>query len=450
MSGSACPACGASAAEGARYCRLCGAALGLADHGPGPSIGPAATGSIHHDAPSRWWLAGAALLVVLGVGWVAVRSVGRDPATDSAAPSTTADSTPDSTPDSTADTAAESTESSTAESGSADASSGVRVVEEGSGPVLGRAVGWSVLVGDPYSGGGLWRLDLDSGRLLRYPKVAGGPLAVAGDRLLLMDTDLEDGTGALSAVPLDDPSRQPPVPVAGPANVGPFTAPAVGPAEGDGGGAVWIFDYGPGTARWVLVSLTTGEMIDEVVVGTAFSSGAVWGAGPELATSGNGGLFRRDGDDYRLVVPGRTVVAVGGDVLIQTCSSPSDCRMSWVDSDAGQAVDRPIPPLDDDSLWWQGLVPGSDRFVSGRRAERAIEEPQVVLFDLVTSRLIDLGSTAGRGVVASPDGRFLFTSGFGDTSELQMAIYDVEAGESYPLAGSPPVANAQAVFVPNG
>lgn len=435
MSAPSCPACGAPAADGARYCRLCGAALGSdADTGV---IVPAAGGSVRRDAPSRWWLAGVALAVVLGVGWAAFSSVGDDPA----APATDPASTEDTAPSTTADTEVD-------DATTRPPPSDTLVVEEGAGPVLGRPVGWSVLVADPYGGAGLWRLDLDTGRLLRYPRVDGAPMAVVGDRLLLIDNDIDDGTAALSVVPLDDPTG-PPVSVPSPEQAVAFAVRPAGPGEGDGD-AVWVYDFGPGAARWVLLDLGTGQAIDEVVLGDG-AGGLVWGAGPELATAGGQGLFRRVGDDYRLVSPGRPMVAVDGDVLMQTCPSPTDCRMTWVDGDSGEVVDHPIPPPGDGALWWQGLVPGSDRFLGGQRTLAPLQTPVVELFDLETGRSITPGITMVGNVTASPDGRLLLMSGASDpTSEMQLAIYDVESGTSYPLAGSPPILNLQAVFVPNG
>ena len=97
-------------------------------------------------------------------------------------------------------------------------------------------------------------------------------------------------------------------------------------------------------------------------------------------------------------------------------------------------------------------MPGSDRFLTGLRTTEPTQPPRVELFDLETGRSIEPGSTRGWGwgVTASPDGRLLFTSGpSAATSETQLAIYDVESATSYPLPGSPPMANLQAVFVPN-
>ncbi len=450
MSGT-CPACLAPAGAGARFCRSCGAALGL-DTGfnPGPEAGPGddgpasagvptATVSVRRDAPTRWWLAAAAVAIVLAAGWAVSRSGGGrgDAATEDSATEESAPPSTDATTDPTTDTTARS-----AANGGTTAT--MRVVDEGEGPTLGRPVGWSVVVGDPYdSGGGLWWLDLDTGRLLRYPKVDGGPLLAVGDRLVMMEAP-PSGIGGLSlrSISLRDPTADP-VPFQTPTTVSTFSPVPASVSGPRAGGGVWVYDEGP-EPHWLLLSVESGAVLDEVPGG----GGIVSGRGPELATSSSWGLYRRTGGGYRLVAPGRPVTAAGTDVLLETCSSPMDCRLGWVDEVSGEAVDRPAPPADP-AFWWQGLVPGGDRYLTGQRQGDDQYQFDPVVFDLVTGRVLDFEGI-GQGVASSPDGRFLLTADQFGPSPAGLVIYDAETGTAHPVGSPGQIGNAQAVFVPNG
>lgn len=444
MSG-ACPACLAPAGAGARFCRSCGAALDLdAGFDPGSELGPgdgpatmAAPVSLRRDASARWWLTVVAVVVVLAAGWAVTRSGGD-------AGEATADSVADSAPPATDAVTGPTTDATSRPTTNGGTTATMRVVDEGEGPVLGRPVGWSVVLGDPYNtGGGLWRLDLDTGRLLRYPKVDGGPLLAVGDRLVMMDAaGSPDGGFSLGSISLRDPTAEP-VPFMTRATVSMFSpvpASASGPRAG---GGLWVYDDGP-DPHWLLLSVESGTVLDEVAGG----GGIVSGRGPELATSASWGLYRRTGDGYRLVAPGRPVVAAGTDVLLETCSSPTDCRLGWVDEVSGETVDRPAPPADP-AYWWQGLVTGGDRFLTGQRMGDEQYQFNPVVFDLVTGQILEFEGV-GQGLASSPDGRFLLTADLYGPSSAGLVIYDAETGTAQPLGEPGQVGDTAAVFVPNG
>ncbi len=441
-----CPACLAPAGAGARFCRSCGAALGLdAGFDPGSEAGlgdgPAALAaplSVRRDAPTRWWVAVVAMVVVLAAGWAVTRSGGD-------ASDATADGVADSAPPATDAAATEPTTDATSRpTTSGGTAPTMRVVDEGEGPVLGRPVGWSVVVGDPYNvGGSLWRLDLDTGRLVRFPEVDGGPLLAVGDRLVMagLTSSSPDGGFSLRSISLSDPTADP-VPFQAPATVSIFSSVPASSSGPRAGGGLWVHDDGL-DPHWLLLSVETGTVLDEVPGG----GGIVPGRGPELATSASWGLYRRAGDGYRLVTPGRPVASAGTDVLLETCSSPMDCRLAWVDEVSGETVERPVPPTDP-AFWWRGLVPGSDRYLTGQRLG---DQPYLfnpVVFDLVTGRMLDFDGV-GQGIASSPDGRFLLTADLYGPSPAGLVIYDAETGTPHPLGAPGQVGDTAAVFVPN-
>jgi len=439
----------------ARYCRHCGAALGLSaafdagpalDLGPGSasSAGPAAADAVRRDATSaRRWIGGAAVAAaMLALAWALARP------TDGGSAERTADTAPAGATDGTLPSSTTTTTRAGYRDLSQEPPPDSRVVAEGDGPVLGRRVGWSLLVGDSYDpyGRGLWRIDLDTGREVDYPEVDGGPVLVVGDRLLLLDVNFEDGTSSLRSVLADDP--------AGP--VGPTTLQvphidhpgAIVPADPATGGDVWARSDDGSSSHWLLLDAVTGAVLDEISPGPGGSLGSP--GGPDLASAADRGVYRRDGNGgFQRLASGRPIVVAGGDVLVQACSSPTTCRLEWVSATDGGRVDRPVPPGDQDH-WWFGLVAGSERFLNGlRRTSDTDQREMGVVFDLVAGRTIDTGSE-GLGVASTPDGRYLFmASDYGPSGEV-MSIHDAETGETFPVPRPTGVGNAQAVFVPNG
>lgn len=453
-----CAACAAAVAGvDDRFCRTCGAALALgadlgprADPAPDPGQVASTVEAVRRDAPTRWWLAAVAVLAVLAAGWAATRSGGGGGATVDREQAALDDGTVGGSPASS--DAPSLTEPSLAEPdasgpGASEPPRTVRVEEEGTGPVLGRPVGWSLLMGSAYDlGASLHRLDLDTGQLLRYKEVDGGPVLLIGDRLVLLSSRPELGTGSIRTVAVADPGGDP-VSLDGPGAVTPEAVVAADPATG---GGLWVYQTNSSTARWTRFDGSTGEMLDEVAVGSAASGRPVPGSGPELATSGSSGVFRwATGDGYRLLAPGRPMAAVGGDVLVQSCSSPLDCSLTWIDGSSGEPVDRPVPP-DDERVYWYGLVPGSDRYLSGQRWTDGPPFIEGVIVDLTTGRLLELDRPR-QGIASSPDGRYLVAIDYFGPAE-QVVVYDAETGAVDPLELPPTFTygGGQMLFVPNG
>lgn len=445
MTAGRCPACGGSATAGARFCRSCGAALGLdgdrsAPAGPAGDGGPAAAvTSLRRDAPSRWWLAAAALVVAVMVGAWAVSGVGRDDTTASPRPGSTApgDDGTSATPVPTVDGGVD---------GGASGNAPLEVVK-GGGPVLGRPVGWSLVLGDSSSPNqGLWRYDLDTGRMVDHPGVSGGPVLAIGDRVVLVlfatGAPGQAGTSASVQVVDADSLTVGAVTVApGQALAYPGLAVAAEPGAGD---AFWLYDFASFAPRWYLVGTADGEQLQTVDAALS-NSGVVAGAGPEVAGSPSGGVFRRTGDGYRLVAPGQPVAARGHDVLVRSCSSPTECSLAWVDRDSGQAVDRPVPAVGDDQDQYLGGVPGSDRYLVVQDGIYGPAPSPAVVLDLDTGRAVDI-SPGNQALAASPDGRYLVIGD--DMGSRSPVILDVETGERHEVPRLS-MTNVAAVFVPN-
>lgn len=452
-----CAACAAAVAGvDDRFCRACGAALALgadlvprADPASEPGPVAATAEAVRRDAPTRWWLAAVAVLAVLAAGWAVTRSGGGGGDTTDREQAALNDGTTDPSPtssDGPSPTDSSSTEPAAGEPVAGEPPSTVRVVDEGAGPVLGRPVGWSVLMGDAFDlGARLQRLDLDTGQMLRYTEVTGGPALLIGDRFVLVSLDADLGT-AIRTVAVADPAGDT-VTLDGPGFTTPGAVVAADPATGSG---LWVYETNSSTARWTRFDDVTGEMLDEVAVGAAASGRPVAGAGPELATSGSSGVFRwATGDGYGLLAPGRPIAAVGGDVLVQSCSSPLVCPLAWIDGASGEPVDRPLPPADG-QVFWYGLVPGSDRYLSGQRWTDGPAFVEGVIVDLVTGRVLELDRPR-HGIASSPDGRYLVAIDYFGPSQ-QAVVYDAETGAVDPLELPPAFAygGGQMLFVPNG
>ncbi len=440
MTAGRCPACRGSVSEQARFCRSCG--VGLDNR-------PQLAARLRRDAPSRWWLAAAVaalVLAVIGGTWAASRAgdgPGAGPEAGAAAsgsrgtdPSGMDDDGP---PPSGSDEAAE---------GPVEVEAVLEVVK-GTGPVLSRPVGWSLVLGDLYRPGqGLWRLDLDTGRLVEFPAISGGPVLAVGDRVVLVTTDVDsieaDGAaGTVQVVNAADPTVGT---VAISEDEEPAAASPLVWADPGDGETFWLYSGDTLDARWRLFGLDGGERQDAIEAGP-FGIGLVPGAGPEVATSLGGGVFRRVGDGYRLVAPGRPIAAQGHSVLVVSCSSPTECTLGWIDRDSGQAVDRPVPALGDALGEFGGsIIPGSDRYLFVVRGGSRAGPGLPVLVDLDTGRTVEL-EVGDRPLASSPDGRYLVV--IDDHGTSQPVMIDLESGERLGLA-RPAITNVAAVFVPNG
>lgn len=376
--------------------------------GPGPGRPP--------SGERRWprlWLAVPAGVLVLAVALWAVGRSGADPddAGDTAPPgaSTTQPGAADAD-----DTAAGSDEPATTET-TADPATIPTYDAEAGGPVLGRPIGWSLLIGDSFQTP-LGRLDLDTGERVDFEGVTAAPVAALDGHLVLQEEG-ESGT-TLRIVPVDDPAAEGIEILASQSSFGPQWP--VVPA-GDGG--LWIYDDTDGTTTWRLIRLRDGKLLDEVPAPSSFQVYPVSGGGPEVTTSTSGGVYRRDGTGYRLISPGRPVTVHQGAVLVTICSAPADCQLQWLDADTGEPVERPLPPAGAaPGVTWAGMIDDAGRFLIGYRLTGPTGSYALALFDRDRQRVtaVDLDDFSG-GLAASPDGRYLAATG-----PRGITIYDAD------------------------
>lgn len=459
-----CPGCGASTEVGDRFCTGCGEALSAPSPASDGAGHPAATDetptavdepellladtatsrALTHDAASRRGgpSVGVWAVVVVGIVMVgiAVWAIGRagadrpDTGPESAArdDGSTGDPPPATT---TAPTERAGTDDTVTDQGT------VATYDPGDpadvGPVMGQETGWSLIVGSRFYPG-LERIDLDTGEQVSYDEAIGAPI-LAVDGTLVLQRDADDGTATLYLVPLDDPAADG-APVAVGAQTSGFSQ-TVFPA-GDGG--LWVYARTPEATTWRLVRLRDGKQIDELPAPAANQVSPVSGGGPFVVTSPAGGLYRRDGDGFRLVSSGSPITVHRDAALVRVCSSPSACRLQWIDVDTGEAVDRTLPPVDDVD-GWSGVVDPAGRFLVGWRLGVGAADIETVLYDLDEERVVDPQGGFGDGLLAAtPDGRYLAFSG-----PDAVRVYDAEEGRTVDvrLRGD---GMDGAVFVANG
>ena len=466
-----CPACGAATDVGDRYCAGCGEGLaaafptaGAADRsaaGEGPTgldepelllADTAASRTVADDVrpPGRGPSAGVWSAVVLGIVVVglAVWAIGRAGPDGGAATGGTVPATSTTGPASSGGTATDGTATDgtatdgTATDGTAADDPAVARYDpddpDDVGPVLGRGVGWSLIGGSRFTPG-LVRIDLDTGDQVRFDDVTGAPL-LALDGTLVLQNDEDDGSTALRLVPLDDPA-------ADGATVavelsGPWADWPVFPA-GDGG--LWVYNSTIEATTWRLVRLRDGRQIDEVAAPPANQVLPLSGGGPFVSTSSAGGLYRREGDGFRLVSPGSPITVDQDAALVQMCDSPATCQLQWIDVDSGQVLDRALPPTDGVDGWIRAADPAG-RFLVGWRADGdGPDSSQLLLYDLERQRMVKPLTGWDNGLVAAtPDGRYL---AFAGTDAIR--IYDADEDRMVDLSMTGDSID-YAVFVPNG
>lgn len=446
---------------GDRFCPACGAALaglGLAgdqqagwtsSDSPdepellGLEMAPAEPG-LGRPLPGdrRWprmWLAVPAGVLVMAVAlWAVGRTgAGLDDTGDTAPPA--ASTTQPAAADADADDApAASDEPATTET-TADPASIPTYDAEAGGPVLGRPIGWSLLIGDSFQTP-LERLDLDTGERVDYEGVLAGPVAALDGHLVLQDQD-DAGLTTLRIVPLDDPTGEGIEILTSDSGFGPQWP--VAPA---GDGRLWLYGDTGGTTTWRLIRLQDGKRLDEVPAPSAWQVYPVPGGGPDVATSTSGGVYRRDGTGYRLISPGRPITVHQGAVLVTSCSAPADCQLQWLDADTGEPVERPLPPAGAaPGVQWAGMIDDTGRFLLGYHPTGPAGEYTFVLFDGDRQRVIDvdLDDLSG-GLAASPDGRYLAAAG-----QRGVTIYDADQ-DRWITVRRASYAGASVVFVANG
>lgn len=389
---------------------------------------------VRRAGAARLWLGLAAATVAVAIGAWAVSRVGspsdeRTSPAANTAPPTSADR--DAGGDTSRTPAPPTTELS-------EDTGPTAVTTSGEGAVLGQPVGWSLLYGSSFErGGDLTRLDLDTGAEVRHGEVDGGPALVVGPWLVL-DESGSGGGSTFHIVPLADPARAG-VEVEQPTVFGPWNLP-VSDGSDD---AMWLYRSDTVSASWQRIRMTDGTVIDEVPAAPFIEAPPVPGGGPDVATSGSGGVYRRVDGSYRFLAPGRPMVVSDGAVLIRDCSSPLACGERWIDLDDGQPVDRLLPP--EDSISWQQLLPGSDRFLFGWRLESGFEGAnRVAVFDLDEGRLIEPHSGSMGTAAASPDGRVVAFD-----TEAGIELYDLVQDRWF-VAPRPDTGTLSLAFLSNG
>ncbi len=418
---------------GDRFCSACGAALaglGLVDDRPagwavsdsldepellGLETALAEPGDGRPPPGGRRWPrlrvgVPAGVLVLAVALWALGRSGAGPGDTGDTAPPGASTTQPDADPDD----APAASEPATTET-TADPATIPTYDADAGGPVLGRPIGWSLLIGDSYQTP-LERLDLDTGERVDYEGVTAAPVAALDGHLLLQQEN-EAGT-TLRIVPMDDPAAEGIEVLASGSGFGPQW-----PVVPAGDGRLWLYGDTDGATTWRLIRLRDGKLLDEVPAPSAFQVYPVPGGGPDVATSTSGGVYRRDGTGYRLVSPGRPVTVHQGAVLVTTCSAPAACQLQWLDAGTGEPVERPLPPAGAAlGVEWVGMVDDAGRFLLGYRPTGPAGAYTFVLFDRDRQRVIDVGlDDFSGGLAASPDGRYLAATGL-----RGLTIYDAD------------------------
>lgn len=378
--------------------------LGL--HGVGSSE-LVVSDSLQRQGSSRLWMGVAAVVLAVAAGAWAVGRVGSAGPEGSAG---TQSSAPATEPDAAATDPSIGGDD-TAANGQPGTTDGIRITEEttttadgASGePVLGRPVGWALLLGSPFGGSdSLERIDLDTGIETSFDGAAHGAPVLIGGRLVLV-TGADTGSPKLRIVPLADPTTGGPEVAMGDAvSPLPYSWPFHPGPDGD---TFWLYVAKDGEAVWRLIRSSDGELVEEMAAGKPYDAPPVPGAGPDVVTSGGGGVYGRDGDGgYRFITGGRPLAVSDGSVLVQSCTGPAACQKRWVSVASGAPVDRPIPP--DDGTFWFYVVPGSDRYLYGRRQTSGFDAVAVI-FDLDTGRVIESQHSISGGVATTPDSRII-------------------------------------------
>lgn len=456
MEATQCPVCALPTDTGDRFCTACGEALAVPAAAPASSLSvddPLDEPELLHLAPASgrqgpergarrgpgarmWGAIGAGVLAVAIAAWAIGRAGGEradgvgldEPAPTSSTPTSSTPATSVSVTDVAATDAPDPSSAANAPTYDADAG----------GPVLGRPVGWSLFIGDPYQTR-LERLDLDTGERLDYEGVTSAPVAALDGRLMLLDQQEAEAT--LRIVPVDDPAAEGIEIMTSGSSFG-----SQWPLAPGGDGALWLYGESAGATTWRLVRIRDGKLLDEVAAPPSFQVYPVAGGGPDVATSTSGGVYRRDGTGYRLISPGRPVAVNQGVVLVTTCSTPIDCRLQWLDAETGEPADRPLPPAGGvPGVEWSAVVDPAGRFLVGYLRISPTGAYRLVLFDRDRDRVIevDLDAFYG-GLAASPDGRFLAA-----TSNRGLVLYDADQ-ERWTTVRRASYEGASVVFVANG
>ncbi|MDH3679689.1 MAG: hypothetical protein OEV40_07035 [Acidimicrobiia bacterium] len=268
------------------------------------------------------------------------------------------------------------------------------------GPVLGREVGWSLWYG---SSNRLRKIDLDTGEITEYD-IRGTPVHADGGWLVLRGSNFS----SLDSVPIDDPDGREPVELAGSENTG---FPLV---RGEEPGTAWLLAGSFDDLRIKLVRLADGEVLSEFESTPLF----FWLAGgvPLLIATADGGIFERNGTSFQKVADGGLIAAGDDHVLISRCSSPTACRLEWLDRPSFEPIDRPVPS---GSSYFNG-------WLSPRGRVLAVSDwGAYELFDVERGHDVELEIEVFEptAFAVSPDERYLATA------QGPVRIHDLDTGE---------------------
>lgn len=285
-------------------------------------------------------------------------------------------------------------------------------VQTGSGPVLGRETGLSLVVGGSNTPFRL--LDLDSGDLVVSETILA-PQFIAGSMLVYVSD-----TMTWSAIELSELDGERPNDEAGRSFSPLGTAPLVVPASDN---TVWLtWSRTDGGRDWQLIDLGSFEVLRQVTtpIEVRIPGGAQPFTGPEVVGSEAGGVFELQQDNSFEQVLDGVLIAVGAtDVLARQCSPTLECTARWFARGTWAAIEQPAPNAD---LANGRLVAG------GLLLAGAVPQPALGagLYDVASGQILrSLGPAPLSGAVVSPDGRWLVRRLLG-----RVEVVDVLDGQS--------------------
>jgi hypothetical protein len=227
----------------------------------------------------------------------------------------------------------------------------------GTGPLFGRPTGLVVIQGN---GSAIEAVDLDTGEVAAVGR-GELPLALVGDRLIVTRSSQQPGVWSLPYRAGGDPSDEVPL------GEGWEVATVAGRSD-----VVWVSGWDEDRSTWTLVDVTTGDRLERVAhppqtMAVPSFGGPGTAVGPELAATGDGGLYQRVNGEYRRVATGALLAAGTEVAVLRRCDERLRCAVVWLDRRTWQEVDRaPLPgPFD-----WVTLSPsGRWARLSDHRAE---------------------------------------------------------------------------------
>ncbi len=285
-------------------------------------------------------------------------------------------------------------------------------VQQGAGPVLGRATGLSLVVGG--SNTPFRVLDLDTGDLVVSETVLS-PQFIAGSKLIYVSDTMTWSSIELSELDVERPTD------AVGRSFNPLGNSALVVPNDDN--TVWLtWSRTDGGRDWQLIDLDSLNVLRQVStpIEVRIPGGAEPFSGPEVVGSEAGGVFELQDDNTYVQVLDGVLIAVGADeVLVRQCSPTLECVARWFARDSWAVTERPPPNAD--------LANG--RLVArGALLAGAVPQPALGagLYDVESGQILrSLGPAPLSGAVVSPDGRWLVRRLLG-----RVEVVDVLDGQS--------------------